>query len=138
MPCWDGVGAVSRRVLRTVTGWWQRTCAWRRGEAEVTACVRRGGGDLRGLKGGQRRNEKKRKEINITLLACPRMGQWRRRDLRGLRGEERGRGGGFENPACGEKRSLLQWSEKKRKKEEKNITLFVPANAGNGGDGCGG
>jgi len=30
---------------------------------------------------------------------------------------------GFEDPACGEKRSL-QWSEKKRKKEE-NITLLV-------------
>src|SRR6266571_5197689 len=54
-PCWGGVGAVSRRVLRTVTGWWQRTCAWRRGEAEVTTCVRRdggGGGDLRGLRDG--------------------------------------------------------------------------------------
>src|SRR6266568_4655959 len=53
-PCWDGVEAVSRRVLRTVTGWCQRTCAWRRGEAEVMACVRRGdgGGDLRGLRGG--------------------------------------------------------------------------------------
>src|SRR6266702_3547255 len=51
-PCWDGIGAVSRQVLRTVTGWWQWTCAWRRGEAEVTTCVRRGGGDLRGLRGG--------------------------------------------------------------------------------------
>src|SRR6266581_5922456 len=43
-PCWDGVEAVSRRVLRTVTGWWQRTCVWRRGEAEVTTCMRRDGG----------------------------------------------------------------------------------------------
>ena len=46
---------------------------------------------------------------------------------------------GFEDPACGEKRSL-QWSEKKRKKEEKkhNFTC-VPANAGGGGGGgCGG
>ena len=31
---------------------------------------------------------------------------------------------GFEDPACGEKRSL-QWSEKKRKKEKKNITLLA-------------
>src|SRR6266581_1273030 len=106
------------------------------------------------------------------------MRQWRRRDLRGLRGEARWRGGGlrtrhvgkrglcntgqkrnekrrktyltyvpaneamaaaglarlegggtverwgFEDPACGEKRSL-QWSEKKRKKKKKNITLLA-------------
>src|SRR6266702_3824904 len=94
MPCWDGVEAVSRRVLRTVTGWCQRTCAWRRGEAEVMACVRRGdgGGDLRGLRGGtrgrggglrtrhvgkrglcntgQKRNEKKKKK-NISYLSAP-------------------------------------------------------------------
>ncbi len=38
--------------------------------------------------------------------------------LAGLRGEAWWRGGGFENPACGEKRSL-QWSEKKRKKKKK-------------------
>src|SRR6266702_531292 len=46
---------------------------------------------------------------------------------------------GFEDPACGEKRSLQHWSEKKRKKEEKkhNFT-YVPASAGNGGSGCGG
>src|SRR6266704_457000 len=31
---------------------------------------------------------------------------------------------GFEDPACGEKRSL-QWSEKKRKKKKKNITLLA-------------
>jgi len=45
---------------------------------------------------------------------------------------------GFEDPACGEKRSL-QWSEKKQKKEEKkhNFTC-MPASAGNGSGGCGG
>ncbi len=34
---------------------------------------------------------------------------------------------GFEDPACGEKRSLQHWSEKKRKKErkKKNITLLA-------------
>src|SRR6266702_2938199 len=31
---------------------------------------------------------------------------------------------GFEDLACGEKRSL-QWSEKKRKKKKKNITLLA-------------
>src|SRR6266702_6748007 len=31
---------------------------------------------------------------------------------------------GFEDPACGEKRSL-QWSEKKQKKKKKNITLLA-------------
>ena len=31
---------------------------------------------------------------------------------------------GFEDPACGEKRSLQHWSEKKRKKEEKHILLM--------------
>jgi len=36
---------------------------------------------------------------------------------------------GFEDPACGEKRSLQHWSEKKRKKEEKkHIFTYVPAN----------
>src|SRR6266702_2495402 len=40
--CWDGVGAVSQQVLCTVTGWWQRTCMWRRGEVE--GGMWRGGG----------------------------------------------------------------------------------------------
>src|SRR6266581_3827904 len=35
---------------------------------------------------------------------------------------------GFEDPACGEKRSLQHWSEKKRKKEEKTYLTYVPAN----------
>ena len=60
-------------------------------------------------------------------------------DLRGLRGgdyvvERRG----FEDPACGEKRSLQHWSEKKRKKENKKLIITcMPANAGNSGGGCG-
>jgi len=32
---------------------------------------------------------------------------------------------GFEDPACGEKRSLQHWSEKKRKKEEKKHILLM-------------
>ncbi len=31
---------------------------------------------------------------------------------------------GFEDPACGKKRSLQHWSEKKRKKEKKHILLM--------------
>src|SRR6266702_22596 len=67
---------------------------------------------------GQKRNEKRRKEINISLPACPQMRQWRWRDLRGLRGEARWRGGGLRTRHVGEKRSLQQ-SEKKRKKRKK-------------------
>jgi len=39
--------------------------------------------------------------------------------LVGLRGKAWWRGGGFENLACGEKRSL-QWSEKKQKRRKKH------------------
>src|SRR6266702_3938390 len=73
---------------------------------------------------GQKRNEKRRKEINISLPACPQMRQWQRWDLQGLRGEARWRGGGLRTRHVGEKRSL-QWSEKKRKKERKNISLLT-------------
>ena len=53
---------------------------------------------------GQKRNEKKRKEKNIPLLACPRMRQRRWRDLRGSRGKAWWWGlcmerRGFEDPA---------------------------------------
>src|SRR6266702_6400962 len=69
MPCWDGIGAVSWLVLHAMTGWWQWTCAWQTGEVEVTACMQQGGRDLQGLKGGQRRNEKKkRNKHNFTCM----------------------------------------------------------------------
>src|SRR6266581_409822 len=74
---------------------------------------------------GQKRNEKGRKEINISLPACPQMRQWRRRDLRGLRGEARWRGGGLRTRHVGEKRSL-QRSEKKRQKKKKKKTISLP------------
>ncbi len=124
-PCWDGrrssVAASLVRRDRVVAA----DLRVAKGEAEVTACMRRGGGDLRGLKGGQRRNEKKRKEINITLLACPRMGQWRRRDLRGLRGEVRWRGGGLRTRHVG-KRGLCNGQKRnEKKKKKKNITLLA-------------
>ncbi len=83
------------------------------------------------------RKETKKEEKKRNFTCVPANEAMAAAGLAGLRGEAQWRGGGIENPACGEKRSL-QWSEKKRKKEEKNITLFVPANAGNGGDGCGG
>ncbi len=47
-------------------------------------------------------------------------------DLQGLRGGdyvvERW---GFEDLACGEKRSLQHWLEKKQKKENKNLSLLA-------------
>src|SRR6266702_4041881 len=73
---------------------------------------------------GQKRNEKRRKEINISLPACPQMRKWRRRDLRGLRGEGRWRGGDLRTRHVREKRSL-QRSEKKRKKERKKKTISL-------------
>jgi len=44
---------------------------------------------------------------------------------------------GFENPACGEKRSLQHWSKKKQKRENKKLIFTcMPANAGIGGGRC--
>ena len=83
------------------------------------------------------RKETKKEEKKHNFTCVPANEAMAVAGLVGLRGEARWRGGGIENPACGEKRSL-QWSEKKRKKEEKNITLLVPTNAGNGDNGCGG
>jgi len=58
----------------------------------------------------QKRNEKEEKKHNFTCM--PVNEAMAVAGLAGLRGEAWWRGGGFENPACGEKRSL-QWSEKK-------------------------
>ncbi len=35
---------------------------------------------------------------------------------------------GFEDPACGKKRSLQHWSEKKQKKEKKTYLTYVLTN----------
>ncbi len=35
---------------------------------------------------------------------------------------------GFEDPACGKKRSLQHWSEKKQKRRKKTYLTYVPAN----------
>src|SRR6266702_4285428 len=70
---------------------------------------------------GQKRNEKKRKEKNISLLACPR---WRRRDLRGLRGDARWRGGGLRTRHVG-KRGLSNGQKRNEKKKKKNMTLLA-------------
>src|SRR6266702_2405449 len=87
---------------------------------------------------GHKRNEKRRKEINISLHAGPQMRKWGRRDLRGLRGEERWRGGDLRTRHVREKRSL-QRSEKKRKKErkkkKKSKCLVACRREGEGGGG---
>ncbi len=86
---------------------------------------------------GQKRNEKKKKKHIFTCV--PVNEAMAAAGLARLEGQGTVERWGFEDPACGEKRSL-QWSEKKRKKEEKkhNFTC-VPANAGGGGGGgCGG
>ena len=86
---------------------------------------------------GQKRNKKKKKKLILTYV--PTNEAMAVVGLAGLEGRGMVKRWGFEDPACGEKRSL-QWSEKKRKKEEKkhNFTC-VPANAGGGsGSGCGG
>src|SRR6266702_857397 len=74
------------------------------------------------------RKETKKKENYTSVRANEAMAA---AGLAGLRGEAWWRGGGFENPACGEKRSL-QWSEKKRKKEEKNLCPLMQAIAAAG------
>src|SRR6266702_2093323 len=75
---------------------------------------------------GQKRNEKRRKEINISLPVCLQMRQWWRQDLRGLRGEAWWRGGGLRTQHVGEKISL-QLSEQKSKKKSNNFTShFCP------------
>src|SRR6266702_5657607 len=71
---------------------------------------------------GQKRNKKKRNKKNISLLACPR---WRRRDLRGLRGDARWRGGGLRTRHVG-KRGLGNTGQKRNeKKKTKNLSLLA-------------
>ena len=63
----------------------------------------------------------KRKEKNITLLACPQMRQWWQQDLRGLRGDAWWRGGGLKTG----KRGLCNGQKRNEKEEKKNITLLA-------------
>ena len=75
---------------------------------------------------GQKRNEKKKKRKKHIFTCVPAMAAAGLARFEGRRTVERW---GFEDPACGEKRSLQHWSEKKRKKEEKkHIFTYVPAN----------
>src|SRR6266581_1273032 len=69
------------------------------------------------------RKETKKEEKHI-LLMCPRMRQWRRRDLRGLRGEVRWRGGGLRTRHVG-KRGLCNGQKRNEKRRKKNITLLA-------------
>src|SRR6266571_5095276 len=89
------------------------------------------GGGLRSRRVGERGSlqhwsEKKRKEEEKKhiLLMCPRMRQWRRRDLQGLRGEARWRGGGLRTQHVG-KRGLCNGQKRNEKKKKKNITLLA-------------
>src|SRR6266571_1379475 len=70
---------------------------------------------------GKKRKEEEKKHI---LLMCPRMRQWRRRDLQGLRGEARWRGGGLRTQHVG-KRGLCNGQKRNEKKKKKNITLLA-------------
>src|SRR6266571_422478 len=69
------------------------------------------------------RKETKKEEKNI-LLMCARMRQWRRRDLRGLRGGGRWRGGGLRTRHVG-KRGLCNGQKRNEKKKKKNITVLA-------------
>ena len=73
---------------------------------------------------GQKRNRKKKKKLIFTYM--PANEAMAVAGLAGLEGQGMVERWGFEDPACGEKRSL-QWSEKKRneKKKKKNITLLA-------------
>src|SRR6266702_2637464 len=57
------------------------------------------------------------------------MRQWRRRDLRGLRGDARWRGGGLRTRNVG-KRGLCNTGQKRngKKRKKKHIFPYVPAN----------
>src|SRR6266702_3824906 len=68
--------------------------------------------DLRVAKGGGRGHG----------LRAARRRRW---GLARLEGRDTGERWGFEDPTCGEKRSLQHWSEKKRKKEEKKHILLM-------------
>src|SRR6266702_3526235 len=75
---------------------------------------------------GQKRNEKNEKK-NLSLLVCLQMQAMAAAGLARLEGQGTVERWGFEDPACGEKRSLQHWSEKKRKEEEKkHILLMCP------------
>src|SRR6266571_2444064 len=69
------------------------------------------------------RKETKKEEKHI-LLMCPRMRQWGWRDLQGLRGEGRWRGGGLRTRHVG-KRGLSNGQKRNKKKKKKNITLLA-------------
>ena len=83
-----------------------------------------------------RKEKKKRKKTYLTYV--PANEAMAAAGLVRLEGRGTVERWGFEDLACGEKRSL-QWSEKKQKKEKKHNFTCVPANAGGGGsDRCGG
>src|SRR6266702_1808990 len=65
------------------------------------------------------RKETKKRKKNSSLLTCPRMRQWQRRDLRGLRGEAWWRGGGLRTRHGG-KRGLSNGQKRNEKRKKKS------------------
>src|SRR6266702_4632472 len=70
-----------------------------------------------------RKGTKKEKKHNFTYV--PANEAMAAAGLARLEGRGTVEGGGGEEPACGEKRSLPPWAENKRKKKKKNITLLA-------------
>src|SRR6266702_3245088 len=79
-------------------------------------------GEKRSLQHWSEKKRKKEKKLIFTYM--PANEAMAAVGLAGLEGRGMVKRWGFEDPACGEKRSL-QWSEKKRKKEKKNVTLLA-------------
>src|SRR6266702_752937 len=84
-----------------------------------------------------REGTRKKKQKNISLLACLRMRQWWRWDLQGLRGDAWWRGGGLRTQHVGKEGSPMVRKETKKEEKKHNFTC-MPVSAGNGSGGCGG
>ncbi len=120
IPYWGGAtvglvhgGSVSWWALCAMLGWCHsRACTWQVGIVGGS-CMQWQGGS-----GGRLAYDK-----DGGGQACVQWGRGSGGDLWGLRGDTQWRGGVW-GPACGEKRSLQHWSEKKWKKK-KNISLLT-------------
>src|SRR6266571_5694598 len=73
-------------------------------------------GEKRSLQHWSEKKQKKEEKKHM-LLMCPRMRQWRRRDLQGLRGEVWWRGGGLRTRHVG-KRGLCNGQKRNEKKKK--------------------
>ncbi len=132
-------GLVPKLGMHAMLGWCRSSVA-----ASLARCDRVVAADLRVAKGGggghglhavrqwglvrleewsEKERKKKRNKHNFTCV--PANGAMAAAGLARLEGRGMVERWGFEDPACGEKRSLQHWSEKKRKKKKKNITLLA-------------